>query len=81
MSLAAITVITWIAAVCGLSAFAFLLIVVAPWRRVRSESRRLDQEVETRLLLGENPDQLADELDTRGAPRPPVADLHPDDPV
>ena len=81
VSLAAITVITWIAAVCALSAVAFLLIVVAPWRRVRSESRRLDREVETRLLLGEDPEELAEELDARAAQRPPVADLHPDDPT
>jgi hypothetical protein len=79
MSLAAISPVTWIAAVCGLSAFAFLLIVVAPGRRMRSDSRRLDQEIETRLLLGEDPDELAEELDARAAQRPPVADLHPDD--
>jgi hypothetical protein len=77
----AVTPITWIAAVCGLSAFAFLLIVVAPWRRVRSESRDLDQEVQTRLLLGEDPQELAEELDARAEARPPVADLHPDEPA
>ena len=81
MSLAAITPVTWIAAVCALSAVAFLLIVVAPWRRVRSESRGLDQEVQTRLLLGEDPNELAEELDAGAEERPPVADLHPDDPA
>ncbi len=81
MPVLAIAPVTWIAAVCGLSAFVFLLIVVAPWRRVRAESRRLDDEVETRLLLGEDPEELAEELDARAAQRPPVADLRPDEPT
>jgi hypothetical protein len=79
MRLAAITVITWIAAVCGLSVLVLLLIVLAPWRRVREEAR-LDQEVETRLLLGEDPDELAHELDERAAQRAPVAELRRDEP-
>jgi hypothetical protein len=41
--------------VAGISAVALLVIVLAPSRRVRSESR-LDREVETRLLLGVDPD-------------------------
>jgi len=82
MVLAAFTVITWIAVVCGLSLLAFVLILVAPWRWFTpgdSEQRRLDPDVETRLLLGEDPDQLAEELDARAAPASPVAELRPDD--
>ncbi len=81
MDVAVFTVITWIAVVCGLSLLAFVLIVAAPWRWFTpgdSEQRRLDQDIETRLLLGEDPDQLAEELDARTAPRS-VAELRPDD--
>jgi hypothetical protein len=41
--------------VAGISAVGLLVIVLAPSRRVRSETR-LDREVETRLLLGVDPD-------------------------
>jgi hypothetical protein len=41
--------------VAGISAVALLVIVLAPSRRVRAESR-LDREVETQLLLGVEPD-------------------------
>ncbi len=78
MSLAAITVITWIAVVCGASLAILLLIVLAPWPRVREEPRRLDPDVETRLMLHEDPEALAEELDDVDAP-PPVADLRPDE--
>jgi hypothetical protein len=82
MVLATITVITWIAVVCGLSLLAFILILVAPWRWLSPsdpEARRLDRDIETRLLLGEDPDRLAEELDARSARRSSVAELHPDD--
>jgi len=78
MSLAAITVITWIAVVCGASLVILLLIVLAPWPRVRDESRRLDPEVETRLMLHEDPETLAEELDEADPP-PPVAELRRDE--
>ena len=78
MSLAAITVITWIAAVSGLSVLVLLLIVLAPWPKARAESRRLDPDVEARLLLREDPEDLADELDARDA-RYPVAELRRDE--
>jgi hypothetical protein len=80
--LAAITVVTWIAVVCALSVVGFLLILIAPWRWLSSpnrESRRLDKDIETRLLLGEDPEALAEELDARArARRASVAELHPD---
>ncbi|HEX5615437.1 MAG TPA: hypothetical protein VFZ83_09825 [Acidimicrobiia bacterium] len=41
--------------VCGLSLAGLLWIVIAPSRRARAETG-LDPEVETRLLLGEIPD-------------------------
>ena len=79
MNVAAITVITWIAAVCGLSFVVLLVIVLSPWPRIGNESRRLDDDVETRLLLREDPDELADELDAREGASPPVAELRPDE--
>lgn len=80
MGVMAITAVTWLAALGGLSLLVLVLIVAAPWRRIRAESGRLDQDVEARLLLGEDPHQLAKELDQRGAPPPsPVSDLRPDD--
>ena len=41
--------------VAGIAAVGLLVIVLAPFRRVRAEAR-LDREVETRLLLGVDPD-------------------------
>ena len=48
--------------IAGLAAAGLLLIVFAPSRRVRSEPK-LDEEVETQLLLGVDPDADSDELD------------------
>jgi hypothetical protein len=42
--------------VAGASAAAMLLIILGPSRRVRAE-KRLERDVETRLLLGEDPDE------------------------
>ena len=79
MGVLAITAITWFAVAGGLSVVVLVLIVAAPWRRVRAESRGLDKDVEARLLLGEDPEELAEELDRRTAPPPPVSDLRPDE--
>ena len=79
MGVMAITAVTWLVLAGALSVVILVLIVAAPGRRVRSESRRLDKDVETRLLLGEDPDQLAEELDERAPPPSPVSDLWPDD--
>jgi hypothetical protein len=78
--IAAVTVITWIAAVSGGSLVVLLLIVLAPWPRARSESRRLDPDVEARLLLHEDPEDLAGELDAREGDRSRVAELRRDEP-
>ncbi len=75
----AITAVTWFVAAGGLSVVVLVLIVAAPWRRVRAESRALDKDVEARLLLGEDPDELAEELDRRRTPTTPVSDLRPDE--
>ena len=51
----------WIVGICVLSVIGLILIVVAPWRGVRREPP-LDDEVEARLLLGEDPDQIDRDL-------------------
>ena len=74
MSLAAISTITWIGIGCVTASVIVLLFIVAsPWPR--EDDRRLDQDVETRLLLHEDPEELADELDARADAGPPVAEL------
>lgn len=54
---------TWVAVAVTLaatSALLLVLIVVAPWRSVRQEPP-LDDAVESRILLGEDPAQIAEE--------------------
>ena len=51
----------WIVGLCVLSVVVLVLIVVAPWKRVREEPR-LDEEAETRLLLGEDPEEIDRDL-------------------
>jgi hypothetical protein len=73
----------WVAILVGAACLAALLvIVVAPWRPIRSEPR-IPNDVETRLLLGENPKEIAegeDEEETEGpsGPRAEVLDLDPE---
>ena len=79
MMLATISVIAWIAVVCGLSFVVFLAIIVSPWPRLDHEPRRLDDDVETRLLLHEDPEELADELDAEEDAPSSVADIRRDE--
>jgi len=57
-----------------LAAVVFLLLVIAPWKSVRDE-QPLDPDIETRLLLGEDPAQVAADADAAEARRAPVVDL------
>jgi len=56
-----------------------VLLVWAPWKSVRNEPP-LPDDVETRLLLGEDPDQIAADEDAAEARarRATVVDLSPD---
>jgi hypothetical protein len=74
----AVDSLVWIAAVSVLSVVVLLLIVIAPWKRVRAE-RPLDPEVEARLLLGEDPDEIDRDIASRQQGAAPVAELHRDD--
>lgn len=65
----------------GLVVLALVLIIVAPWSRVRNEPP-LDEEVETRILLGQSPEEIERAIGANSEPREPaagVAKLHPDD--
>jgi len=73
----------WVAILVGVACLAVLVaIVVAPWRRIRSEPRMSD-DVEAKLLLGEDPKEIAEEEDEEEAegpsgPRAEVLDLDPE---
>jgi hypothetical protein len=60
--------------VCGVAAILLVLLIAAPWKSVREEPP-LDEEVETRLLLGEDPEQIAADEDAEDAQRAQVHDL------
>ena len=69
----------WIVGLCVLSVLVLLLILIAPWKRVREEPG-LDDEAETRLLLGEDPDEIDRDLAAREAERRArVSDFRPRD--
>jgi hypothetical protein len=57
-----------------LAAIVGLVLVLAPWKSVRSEPP-LDDDIETRLLLGEDPAQVAADADAAEARRAPVVEL------
>jgi hypothetical protein len=73
----------WVAIFLGIACLsAFLVIVVAPWRRIRAE-RPLPDEVESRLLLGDDPDKIAKDEDEErttpsSSPRADVVELDPE---
>jgi hypothetical protein len=71
--------VPWIVGLCIVSLGVLILILVAPWKSVRSE-RALDEEAETRLLLGEDPEQIERDLEAREAERRAgVSELRPRD--
>ena len=73
----------WVAIFLGIACLAALLvIVVAPWRRIRAE-RPLPDEVESRLLLGDDPAKIAKDEDedrdkSTSSPRADVVELDPE---
>jgi hypothetical protein len=73
----------WVAILVGVACLGVLVvIVVAPWRRIRSEPR-IPDDVESRILLGEDPREIAEEEDREKAegpsgPRAEVFDLDPE---
>jgi hypothetical protein len=74
----------WVAILVGVACLgALVVIVVAPWRRIRSEPR-ISDDVESRLLLGDDPKEIAEEEDEEevaegpSSPRAEVLDLDPE---
>jgi hypothetical protein len=74
----------WVAIVLGAAALgALVIIVVAPWHKVRQE-QRLPNDVEARLLLGDDPRSIAEDedhpepLEGSPSPRAEVFDLDPE---
>ena len=62
--------------IVGLALVTLIAIIVAPSRRVRAE-RPLPSDVETRVLLGESPDEIEAAMEARrevrSEPAPPTA--------
>jgi hypothetical protein len=62
--------------IVGLALVTLIAIIVAPSRRVRAE-RPLPSDVETRVLLGESPDEIEAAMEqrheVRSEPAPPSA--------
>jgi hypothetical protein len=73
----------WVAILLGVACLAALiLIVVAPWRRIRAE-HPLPDAVESRLLLGDDPAKIAkdeeeEEDKPASSPRADVVELDPE---
>lgn len=74
----------WVAIVLGSACLvALVIIVVAPSRKVRAE-HPLSEDVEARLLLGEDPKEIAEEEDHAkpsegsSSPRAEILDLDPE---
>jgi hypothetical protein len=74
----------WVAIVVGAACVAAIaVIVVAPWRRVRAEPPMRD-DVEARLLLGDDPKEIAleqdeeEETEVQSGPGAEVFELDPE---
>ncbi|MFO1537566.1 MAG: hypothetical protein ACKOVH_07035, partial [Actinomycetota bacterium] len=65
MTVTAVDTLVWAAGAVVLAAVVLLLALLAPWRSVRDETP-LPPDVETRLLLGEDPDRVASDVDATG---------------
>jgi hypothetical protein len=79
LSFVAVDWLPWIVGLCVLSAVVLLLIVIAPWKKIRDDSG-IDDEIEARLLLGEDPDEIDRDIAAREAERRGrVAELRPRD--
>ena len=65
----------WVAIILGAACLAALmLIVVAPWRKIRAE-HPLPDAIESRLLLGDDPAKIAKDEENDEPPSSPRADV------
>jgi hypothetical protein len=53
-----------------------VVVIAAPWRGVREEPA-LDDDVQARLMLGEDPEEIERDLEEEEDENAPVSDLHP----
>lgn len=76
MTVIGVDTVVWVGGLVVLAAVAVLLLVIAPWKSVRREPP-LDEDIETRLLLGEDPAKVAADADAADSRRAAVLDLEP----
>ena len=78
----AIDLVPWLGGLCALLVAVLALVVIAPWSRDRDDAA-LDPEVEARLLLGEDPEEIERDLESRRSgstsPTTPVSELPVDE--
>jgi len=80
VTVTAVDTLVWAAGAVVLAAVVLLLALLAPWRSVRDETP-LPPDVEARLLLGEDPDRVASDVDATGpGPAAPSASPGTGDP-
>ncbi len=77
MMLVATHWLAWTGCILGAVVLGLFVVLVAPWRRIRSEAP-LSDEVQARLLLGEDPADIDRDLAAGDDPAP-VSDLHPEE--
>ena len=75
--------VPWIAGVFALIAVGLaLLVIIPPWRRVR-DVPPLDDEIQARVLLGEDPEEIEKDLERAdgddGDQAAPVTELRPEE--
>jgi len=66
--------VAWVGVVVVIAVVGLLVILLAPWKSVRDEPP-LDTDIETRLLLGEDPASIAADVDAADVGRGEVTDL------
>jgi len=76
MALLAVDWLPWVGGVCALFVVVVALAVLAPRRR---HEDALDREIEARLLLGEDPDEIDRDLAQRATNAAPVVELERED--
>ena len=77
MSPLAMDWLAWVGGICALFVVAIAVAVLAPRR---GDDHALDREIEARLLLGEDPDEIDRDLAQRAANTAPNTEpLHPEE--
>jgi len=72
----AIGVLPLLGGLCVVLVVGLLVLVASPWRR---HDAALGDDVQARLMLGDDPEDIARDLEARARGTAPVADLRPSD--